>query len=402
MGEAPRHDRWLLVQLPMELRFARSLVSGLSRYAHLHEGRQIVTTPSAHVVLDRRDPIAGAVLQPLPDQPENVAFCRKVEALGVPRVMIGSLEDYPGEVVLRADNVAVGRMAAEHLLGLGLRRLAFYGGTGTLFGRDRRAGFEAAASEAGAEVLTIPVDHSSVSVASPIAPELFDWLQHCETPVGLLAQNDEAAVHLHTAARVADLRCPEDVAIVGVDDDEVRCTMTRPALTSIDTGFDRLGFLAGRLIDRMSRGQHLEPQVIALPPVDVIARGSTDHLGVADPMVAEALRLLREHAPDPQTDVMSIATAIGAARRSLERRFQQALGRSIHKELVRLRMDRARQRLVQTNEPIARVAPACGYTNLESFYRTFKRTFGQTPNTCRRQACEGELEGWLKAGDADA
>lgn len=381
-------EKWIILALPMQQRFARDIVRGVGRFAQVHGHWHVVPPPAAATVLQRDDLVAGALIQPNPEDPATNGICERVAALGLPRVFMGAWHEYPGHVVVRGDNRAIGRMAAEHLRGLGLHTLGFVGGGEALYARHRREGFEAAAREMDAQLCEPPGDASLRSPA-PDHDKLRQWLDTAPRPLGLFAQNDETAVHLSTACRLASIRCPDDVAILGVDNDDVLCSMTHPALSSIDTGFDRLGFRAAQLIERMIRGESLEPHAIELPPIGVVQRGSTHRPPVQDPMVTEALRQIRDHAHDPDTNIEKIAASVDKSRRSLERRFRHAMGRSLHQELVRIRMEHARRMLAESDEPVERIVAACGYTHLESFYRTFKRHFHSTPAAVRRASRTG-------------
>lgn len=356
----------------------------------VHAGWQMLVAEEARAVMDRAEPLVGAVMLPAWNNPASAAFCERVLAMDLPQVWIGAVRSHPDRVVLQADNHAVGRLAAEHFLGLGLRRLAFYGNERPIFSRHRKAGFEARAGEAGVEVLKVPVEEDAIRhVEQSVEPELIRWLQRCEGPIGIFADNDIAAVRLHIASQLAGLDIPEDVAILGVDNDEVRCTSTLPMLSSIDTGFDRLGFHAVELIEKMRSGEAVRPQVIRFPPIGVVERGSTDVLAVEDEQVSRAVRFLRERACDATLSIDEVAHSAGAARRSLERRFRIAMGRTVHQEITRLRMERARRMLVDTDEPIQAIAGRCGYESLDNFYRTFRRALDETPGGYRRAARRG-------------
>ena len=400
LGTAGVRPGWLLAELPLHLRVGRELVRGIGRFMQTHERWQVLLAEEARAVVDRGEPLVGAVMLPAWNNPASAAFCERVMAMDLPQVWIGAVRSHPDRVVLQADNHAVGRLAAEHLLGLGLRRLAFYGNERPVFSQHRRAGFDARAGEAGVEVLKVPVEGDAIRhVEQSVEPELIRWLQRCERPIGLFADNDIAAVRLHLACRLAGLEVPEDAAILGVDNDETRCAATLPTLSSIDTGFDRLGFHAAELIERMRTGEQVRPQVIRFPPIGVVQRGSTDLLAVEDEHVRLALRFVRQRACDANLSIDEVAEAASAARRSLERRFKRAMGRTVHQEISRLRMERARRLLAETDEPIQAIASTCGYESLDNFYRTFRRHLEATPGGYRRAS---RLGGRPPHSEADA
>lgn len=392
MGKRTR-DRWLVLGLPTDLAAAREIAQGMARYAQIHQNWQVIAFPEASAVIDPGEDVGGVALVDYRENPDTRMLLDLVKRRQLPHVSVGGHLKLPETVLIRSDDEAVGRLGAEHLLSCGLRSLAFYGDDQPHNpNHDRRIGFEQCiATHRGVERLDlVPTDHY-VDLATPVSPDLLEWLNHCPRPIGFMAQTDQAALHLHLACRMAGLRIPEDAAIVSVHNDQLKCQLVHPAISSIELGLERLGYRAAQLIDRMADGQTIPPQVIAFPPVRVVARGSTDRQFVNDPAVLAALRHLRENLQDTQLSIDAVAEEGRIARRTLERRFTQAVGRPMHRELVRLRMVRAEQMIRETDEPIRRISTSCGYATLDKFYTAFKKAYGDPPALYRRNVRRGPI-----------
>jgi LacI family transcriptional regulator len=180
---------------------------------------------------------------------------------------------------------------------------------------------------------------------------------------------------------------PSEAAIVGVGNDELACEATRPTLSSVDVGLIRFGQEAARLLGLILDGSEADPAVrgMAVPPLRVVARQSTDALAVGDPLVAASLRELRQRLADPPTPAQ-LARLFGLSRASLERRLKTAIGRSIHGELLRLRVTEARRLLAETDLPIRDVAAAAGFGSVQYMTTVMKRQSGLTPAQLRDAA----------------
>jgi len=316
------------------------------------------------------------------------------------------------------DHAAIGRLAADHLLGLGLRHFAYVGQPRHWGSRQRADGFVRAiggsdgvmewSSNGVKEAATAARPHSTTpslhhSITGPplptfhgcfeIDPDASDeasraamgrWLAALPKPVGVLAFNDDHAERVPEAARRAGLDVPGDVAVVGVDNDDLVCDVTTPPLTSVDSAADRVGYEAAALLARLMDGESPPAGPVLVPPRGVVVRQSTDQLTVADADVAAAIRFIRLRAADG-IDVRDVVAAVPVSRRTLERRFRDAIGHSLHEEIRRQRMERARSLLTETDLPLADVAAACHFKHPAHFTHAFRRHAGTTPGAYRRR-----------------
>jgi LacI family transcriptional regulator len=299
------------------------------------------------------------------------------------------------------DDVATGAMAAKHFLERGFRHFAFFGVPWMLWSRERETGFRAEIertfeSRGSGSTRTETKGHSFASYGSaadqssaPFAaaprkrmPAMNAWLATLPRPLALFAANDVWGFELVQAAREVGLRVPDDVAILGVDNEELLCEIAHPPLSSIRLGAEQIGAAAVTLLDQLLRGRAYG-SVTRVPPLEVVTRQSTDVLAVEDPDVAASLRHIREHAADGLS-VKQLLDTIPVNRRTLERRFVNVLGHTPLEEIHRVRLERAKS-LLQTDLPIYDVAVRSGFATSEYLATSFRRSTGMTPTEYRRR-----------------
>jgi LacI family transcriptional regulator len=200
--------------------------------------------------------------------------------------------------------------------------------------------------------------------------------------VGLFACQDICAAFASEVCRTAGLRVPDDVAILGVDDDDLLCELARPPLSSIRVPSERIGYDASAQLDRLLRGAEPPPDPVRLAPLGVTTRRSSDILATTDPDVRAALAFIRSrpHVPIDVSDVVREATV---CRRVLERRFRQEIGRSLGAEIRRTRLERAKQLLTDTHYSVEDIAHLSGCHTVKQLWLLFRRHLGQTPREYR-------------------
>ena len=212
------------------------------------------------------------------------------------------------------------------------------------------------------------------------------WLEGLPKPCGVMACDDYRAIAVIAACDRLGLRVPEDVAVLGVNDDDLSCRITRPPLTSLPLpGYD-IGYTAASLIDRALAGEALPAQVLRLPSEPIVVRESTDVLHYSHADVVAAVRQIRREAGRRPVTVEDLADAVGVTPRTLQDHFQQDLGRTPKQEIDRVRTRVLRQKLLQTDWPIKQIAFHTGFASPAEFSRYFKRQTGLTPNGFRAEA----------------
>lgn len=288
------------------------------------------------------------------------------------------------------DDEAVARLAFEHLAERGFTQFAYCGYARTRvngWSADRARSFARFVRQAGCRLFVYNGRQATMRNWGQLQNELAAWVASLPKPVGLMACNDPRARHVLEACRRIGVRIPEEVALVSVDDDAVLCELTDPPVTSVDQGAHQVGQTAAKLLDCLMSGRRVARKLYFVPPKGVSARRSSDVVAVQDPDVAAALRHIRQHACDGlrAADVARLVTVAGS---TLERRFHALLGRSVHAEIQRVRLERARQLVADPHTPLKQVAALIGVRQRTYFSALFRRHFGCTPAEHRRRARE--------------
>ncbi len=331
----------------------------------------------------------GALLDLLPEEP----LTRQLRDMGCPTVRLGRLP-HPLDHLLPAvlpDQVAAGRMAAEHFAVRQFRHVGYVGhdpwpmdSCPPLF-----AAFRDRAAELGCQChlcrIKEDMDWSGDRKHSHRVQVIGEWLKDVSEPIGLLAFTDAWGATLCTICRQVGLSVPEDVAVLGTGNDIPTCTMSPVDLSSIDNAMGALGQQAARLLHRLMQGKPAPAQPLIIPPASVVVRHSTDVLAVNNPSVAQAMRFIWNHL-EQDLSVNDVAREVGLSRRKLERAFQKHLNRGVHAELRRKRLERCCNLLRTTDLKIADLAPKVGFRSADFLHASFKKEFGTTPRTYRLQA----------------
>lgn len=289
-----------------------------------------------------------------------------------------------------SNNETVARLAADHLLDHGFRRLAYYGYPRTPingWSQDRAVAFRQRAREAGCPSSIYTGRHQTARKWAELQGGLVEWLRSLKTPVGLMACNDARARHVLEACRTLGAKVPDDVAVIGVDNDEMICELTDPPLSSIEQGARRMGYQAAASLDRLMHDRRVTPLRFVVEPEGVVARRSTDTLAIDDAEVAMAMRFIRDHGGGG-IHVDDVVEATGLSRSSMERRFKAAMRRTIHSEIDRVQFELARQLVADTELPLKQVAARAGFKYIQYMTTLFRRRLGQTPREYRAQ-CRG-------------
>ena len=211
---------------------------------------------------------------------------------------------------------------------------------------------------------------------------LAEWIRTLPTPVGLFACNDDRGRQVLEACRLANLHVPEDVAVLGVDNDEVFCDLSDPPLSSVALNAETAGYRAAELLDGMMSGRIRKRQRILVEAIGVVTRRSTEVVAVSDPDVVAALQYIRRE-QGRGISVLSVANEVAVSRRSLEKRFRDAIGRTILEEIQLVRLERAKRMLLETTYPISRVAEMSGFGSTGYFIQFFQSRVGETPRKYR-------------------
>ena len=288
---------------------------------------------------------------------------------------------------LFTDSSGIVQLAAEHLLDRGFRNFAFCGWpSGHNSRMDERCQlFVQFLSQAGYSCNTFQ-EKNSRWIARDWEKEqqrIADWLLALPKPVGVMACYDERGQQVLEACQIAKLKVPDEVAVIGVDNDDLICKLSTPALTSVDPGFEHIGYEAAALLDRLMKRKKQPVSPVFYPPVRVIQRQSTDVIAVDDKDLAIALQFIRENASQ-RISVDDILEVVPISRSSLERRMKKHIGRTPKAEIIRVQLERVKELLAETDLSLAAIAVKSGFEHPQYLAELFKQRFKITPGSYRR------------------
>ncbi len=367
-----------------------AMLRGVAHYERSHRPWQAYLDDEAKAEIDprwvRSKPWSGVI-----SRHTTPGMVRECQQLGIPLVDLSDTEPYEGVPKVRPDNYAIGHMGAEHFMERGFREVAFSGFSNYAWARERRDGFVEANRLGGIECNVFEVDYPGD--LTPVWDQeqtevLAQWLTSLPKPVGVLACNDMRALQVMAACQAANILVPEEVAVLGANNDAIRCDLSFPPLSSVATDPFQSGYRAAELLDHLMKGDDLENSYIRIDPRGVVARQSSDVLAVDDRNVAAALSYIREHACSGIT-VEQVLRHAAASRSQLEKKFRRFFGRSPQAEIRRVQVERIKQLLVETDFPLKKIAELAGFEHVEYMSVVFKRITAITPGEYRRRHQEG-------------
>ncbi len=308
------------------------------------------------------------------------------QSAGVPLVNVwlnSPVENLPS---VFPDFKAAGAMAAEHLLGRGFRQFAYLGFLRDIDSRHQLHGFREVLKNEGFPCNVHRFSRTSIA-GEALGWEAFidglrAWIDTWKPPIGIFVTQDLYCRYLIDVCRSKGLHVSQDVAIVGTTNEAGICASPAPSLTSIDLGYGQIGYRAAALLDRLMDGREVPTGPVLVRPAELVPRQSTDSYAADDPLVAHALRFIAENGHQ-QIGVKKVAAAVATTRRTLERRFRESMGRSIAGEITRLRLERAKRWMVETDAPMKDVAKDSGFRSADHFYKVFARMEGMPPTQYR-------------------
>lgn len=316
---------------------------------------------------------------------------RAVSKLKIPVVAIGGgfgyHDPHSGIPYVRSDSEAIAELVADHLLNLGFQRFAFCSEPANRvngWAKLRADAFQRYLSQRGYACDLYTGRAVGERSWQAMQTRLQAWLSTLTPPVGLMACNDSRARHMLEACRALDLRVPEDVAIVGVDNDDIMCELATTPLTSVEQGTQRIGYESAAALDNLMRGSKSVPKTLTIHPQEIVVRQSTDVIAIDDPDVVAAVRYIRQHACGP-INVQDVLDRSTVSRSTLEKRFRDVLGRSIHGEIRRVQLNTANRLLATTSIPIKEVAKRIGTDSVQYFTTLIREATGRTPGQIRRE-----------------
>ncbi|MBY0522125.1 MAG: XylR family transcriptional regulator [Gemmataceae bacterium] len=314
---------------------------------------------------------------------------RAIHATGLPAVDVRGLIDasFP---LIETDDRAVARLAFEHLAERAFRHFAYCGFAGANYSERRLRYFPRFVEEAGfaCHMYEVPAPRRSVGLSSReqlallFERQMLEWLKQLPRPIGIMACNDVCGQQVLNACRELEIPVPDEVAVVGVDNDSLYCELSDPPLSSVSPNTERIGYLAAEMLDRLIDGASPPCPKTFVEPTGVVTRQSTDVLAIEDAEVVAAVRFIRERACEG-INVEDVIRHVPLARRALERRFRKYLGRSPNEEIVRVRVKRVQDLLAAPELSLGTIASLAGFKHAEYMSAVFRKVVGRPPSQLR-------------------
>lgn len=313
---------------------------------------------------------------------ENAETARVIERLGIPAVDISAGRLLPDVPYVETNDAQIAELAARHFLDNGFQHLAYCGDRRFRWSENRQHFFQNVLTARG---MTVHVFHEPARAASSTEDTLSrigDWLVGLPKPVAVFACYDARGRQVIDECHRVGLRIPDDVAVLGVDDDELLCSLMNPPLSSIIPDARGAGRLAGELLDRLIDGGSV-PMENLLAPLGVAVRRSTDVLAVDDPLIAASVAFIRAHVQrgiKPE----DVVAAVGSTRKMLDQAFVRRLDRTIHEAILQVQFKLVEQLLHETDLKLAAIATRCGFRHPEYMTVAFTKRHGMSPSEWRR------------------
>jgi LacI family transcriptional regulator len=359
--------------------YARGLLQGVVGYIREHESWSFYLMeqgrgddPPSWLAHWKGDGIIARI--------ESQAIADAVLQSGLPTVDLSAGRRVPAIPWVETDDRSIAELAADHFRQRGFRNFAFCGDSRFHWSDWRGERFQEVLRETGhsCESFIPPGRQSDKQVAA-----IEVWLKRLPKPVGVFACYDIRGQQVLDACRNAKLAVPDEVAVIGVDNDQLLCELASPHLSSIIPDTHRTGYEAAALLARMMKGEPCDTMETRIPPVGVCVRQSSDVLVTDDSQIALAVQFIRERAAE-SIKVKDVIGAVHLSRKVLEIRFKRLLNRTVHEEIIRVKLNRVKDLLLNTDLKLAEIGSRTGFEHVEYLSVTFKRETGLTPAAYRK------------------
>lgn len=369
--------------------FGRSLLHGIVQYSNLHGPWLFYMEPEINKKTREKpykwikDLDADGIIGYTWDKD----LIKTIMDSGLPAMVRGIEEPTNNVFRLVTDQMAVSRTAANYFLERGFKRFAYCGYDDMLWSVQRGENFGKILEDFGFKCFFYHQPRAKrLRTADKEQAIIAEWIESLPKPVAIMAGNDDRSQDVLAACKIADLDVPTQVAILGVDNDELVCNLSYPQLSSVSLSTQRAGYEAARVLHKLMGGQEITEAERELPilPLHVVTRQSTDITAIEDRQIAEAVNFIRTHSKE-LIQVGDVAEAVGLSRRTLEQRFRKVLKHSVHEEIAYTRVNQMAAMLTDTNLPISQIARLLGYPYANNISRYFKQLKGMSPSTYRKK-----------------
>jgi LacI family transcriptional regulator len=353
--------------------FGRQLIIGIARYSRLYGPWSFYKEP-----IDLKSSIPHLTNW----KPDGIIMrdsliTKELLKLKIPTILAIHDSKYPKDLpVIKTDSYSIAKMASEHLLEKGLKNFAFCGFDNYDWSKERRLYFSRFNSKAGYKThIYIQPKRIKKDDWQNELQHVSEWIKSLPKPVGIFACNDDRGQHILEVCKSINLNVPEDVAVIGVDNDPMVCEIGDPPLTSIALNVESAGYEAAKLLDQLIDKKKVGLRKMIVTPSHVVQRQSTDIFAVNDDEVATAIRYIKNNAKN-KILVKDVVKATSISRRTLEKRFKKTIHRSIYREIQQVRIELISKLLVETDLSISQITSLFSFTGVEHISRYFKKEKG--------------------------
>ena len=374
--------------------YSRSLLRGIVRYAKSKGNWTFLRMPLSYKMMHGDEEIIRCArkwkVNAIVAQINNVDVV-KLRSLNIPIIVQNYGDRIAGVCNLTGDYVGTGEMAADYFMSLGYSSFAFYGVKETIWSRERYAGFRNRLSAAGYHIQSFFEQIPNYDSWSLDNDKMVAWLRQLPPKTALFACDDYYALIVSDACRSHDIRIPEDIAILGVDNDEMICNISTPPLSSIIIDAEDGGYKAGTMLENMIEGQISYPANIIVPPVHVITRGSTSSYAMKDKYIMQVVEYIANNY-NSEISVPDLLELIPMSRRQFEIKFKENTGMSVYRYILNYRVDKLAEKLLSSDRKIEDLAVDCGFFDSKNVSRTFQKIKGMTPSEFRAKGKSEEAD----------
>jgi LacI family transcriptional regulator len=376
----------LLVNFSEE--YGRGLLNGIAKYSRLFGPLNFCRIPLINgnkkelknVIAWARAWGADGIIA----QIENERSFEKLLQLEIPIIAQDTNERFLGVPNITGFYKETGQMAASYFIEKGFKNFAFYGFENMVWSRERCEGYCEKTKEYGFEVhIYQHPKEETPPLWSYKESSLSDWLKALPKPIAIMTCDDNQGQHVTEACKAVGINVPEQVSVLGVDNDLSICNLSDPPLSSISLNTEKAGFETAQLLSKMIANKDYQYENIYVEALQIVTRRSTDFLAVDDKEISKALHFIYYNFKE-RISVDDVVDATALSRRVLEKRFQSVLKRSVLDEINSLRIKQVKQLLIETELSITEISDFCGYTDIKNLSRYFRRYEGINPLEFRK------------------
>lgn len=357
----------------------RSILAGISQYLHEHDDWSVFH-PTGHIGSTELKGLEQWDGDGIIARISNKKVLQAVRQKGVPVVDVLGNEADANYPLVKCDDRAIGQLVGKHLMAAGHRAFGFFGLDDERYSLEREKSFKKSVADRATFFQSLKIrqgDRDSGQWVENVE-QVTAWIESLPKPIGIMVASDQFGPIVMKACQRLEISIPEEVSVVGVDNDRPFCELCRPRLSSVEPDHSRVGYEAARLMDNILTGKDSKTRQIETPPLTLHRRPSSDASAVNDPALVKAMQCIRQNACQG-VSVDEVAVASGVSRSVLQRRFREQLGRSIGDMLLDVKLKRARDMLTFTDLPLIDVAERSGFNYQEYLTYIFKKHLDTTP-----------------------